>query len=115
MKSWCWSAALALLLSGPVFAHAKLESTDPAAGSSVAAPKSVTLTFGVEVRLATLALRHDGGSVPVKVDRGAAPARAVSVMLPTLAPGLYEVSWSAISANDGHVAKGSFSFTVSGA
>ena len=43
----------------------------------------------------------------------ALPAR-VGVSLPALATGKYQVQWSALSPDDGHVAKGVFSFAILG-
>jgi methionine-rich copper-binding protein CopC len=37
------------------------------------------------------------------------------VPLPPLAAGKYQVQWSALSPDDGHVVKGSYSFTITGA
>src|ERR1700683_1591852 len=46
-------AVAGMILAGPVFGHAKLRSTLPAADAQLgAAPKSVTLTFNENVRLA---------------------------------------------------------------
>jgi hypothetical protein len=108
-------AAGAMLMSGLAWGHAKLQSTVPAADATVSAPKAITLDFNEEVRLAVLTLTTAGKAVPVKVDSGAAAAREVSVALPALGPGVYQVSWSAMSSGDGHVVKGRFSFTVAGA
>jgi len=104
----------ALGISGLAWGHARLQGTVPAAGATVSAPKSLTLKFDEEVRLAVLTVTSAGKTVPVKVDPGAAAAREVSVALPALAPGVCEVAWSALSSGDGHVVKGRFSFTVAG-
>ena len=106
--------ASALSMSGLAWGHARLQGTVPAADATVPAPRSVTLKFDEEVRLAVLTVTSAGKTVPVKVDSGAAAAREVSVPLPALAPGVYEVAWSAMSSGDGHVVKGRFSFTVAG-
>jgi methionine-rich copper-binding protein CopC len=94
-------------------AHAKLQSSEPAANAQVAhAPATLTLHFSEQAQLAVLKLMLSGTSVPVTVDRGAEASSTVVVMLPALKPGKYQVEWSAIAADDGHVTKGSFSFTV---
>lgn len=114
VRAWLLAAAAAgAVLTGPVFAHAKLRSSVPAADAQLrAAPKSLTLSFNENVRLAVLTLTLDGKQVPVTVDRSAPPAAQVSVTLPVLAPGKYLVQWSALSVDDGHVSKGSFAFAV---
>jgi methionine-rich copper-binding protein CopC len=109
------AAASGLLIAGPVFAHAKLRSSVPSADAQLqVAPKSLTLSFNEDVRLAALTLTMDGKNVPVAVDRNAPAARQVSVALPALAMGKYQVQWSALSIDDGHVSKGTFSFTIAG-
>jgi len=117
VRAWLLAAAAAgMVLTGPVFAHAKLRSSIPAADAQLrAAPKSLTLSFNENVRLAVLTLTLDGKDVPVTVDRSAPPAAQVSVALPALAVGQYVVQWSALSVDDGHVSKGTFAFAVVGA
>jgi methionine-rich copper-binding protein CopC len=106
----------AMLLAGPAFGHAKLLRTVPAADAQLpAAPASLTLTFNENVRLAVLTLTADGKTIPVTVDRSLPPAPQVSVPLPALTAGKYQVQWSALSAADGHVTKGTFSFVIAGA
>ena len=104
---------IALLASGAAFGHAKLLSTAPAADAQLSTPPSaLTLTFDESVRLAMLQLTSAGHIVPITLDRGAAAAAAVTVALPVLAPGRYEVRWSALTTDDGHVVKGSYSFVI---
>jgi methionine-rich copper-binding protein CopC len=106
----------AMLLAGPALGHAKLLRTLPAADAQLpAAPPSLTLTFNENVRLAVLTLTADGKTIPVTVDRNLPPAPQVSVPLPALTAGKYQVQWSALSAADGHVTKGTFSFVIAGA
>ena len=117
VKSWLLAVAVAgMILTGPVFAHAKLQSSIPAADARLqAAPKSLTLSFNESVRLAVLTLTTGGKDIPITVDRSAPPAAHVSVALPALAAGQYVVQWSALSVDDGHVSKGTFAFVVVGA
>ena len=114
LKGWFLAGIVSsLVLSGPVFAHAKLQSTVPAADAQLqVAPKSLTLSFNEKVRLAVLTLTVDGKDVPVTVDRNAPAAAQVSVALPALAVGKYVVQWSVLSVDDGHVSKGTFAFAV---
>jgi methionine-rich copper-binding protein CopC len=122
-----WSACIAVLMAMPLvavlialpqaaFGHAKLLSTSPAAGAHLgAAPTALTLTFNEAVQLAVLKLSSGGKGIPLAVDRSAAAAPRVSVVLPALGAGTYQVEWSALTADDGHVVKGAFSFVVVGA
>jgi methionine-rich copper-binding protein CopC len=104
-------AALGLIFAGPAQAHSVLESSIPADGSTVAEPKDVSLTFTRAVRLVTLKLVAKDVDTSLPVDRSAPAAKSFSAPLPKLAPGTYELKWTA-SARDGHIMTGSFSFTV---
>jgi methionine-rich copper-binding protein CopC len=102
-----------MVYASAVFAHARLQGTSPAADERLGvAPKSLTLRFNENVRLAVLKLSTAGSDVPIAFDRGAAAAAEVRVNLPSLAPGIYRVQWSALSTGDGHVVKGTFSFVI---
>jgi hypothetical protein len=103
----------ALLTAGPAFGHAKLLGSSPAAGSEVAgSPPSLTLTFNESVRLGVLKLTTAGHAVPLAIDPNAAPARAITIMLPPLSAGSYDVQWSALTPSDGHVVKGRYTFVI---
>jgi methionine-rich copper-binding protein CopC len=106
-------AAAAMAWPLMAIAHAKLLHTTPATGAQLAtAPKALTLTFNEAVRLAVLRLSVGGRDIPVTLDRSAPAGAEVSVPLPALGAGIYEVQWSALTVDDGHVVKGTFSFTV---
>ena len=108
-----WGPCIALLVGVPVFGHARLIGTLPAADAELTdRPTSLTLTFNENVRLAVLKLTAAGHDVPLTIDRGAAPAKAVLVPLPPLAAGKYSVEWSALTQSDGHVVKGAYSFVI---
>jgi copper resistance protein C len=102
-----------LFLVGPVFGHAKLLSTVPAADAQLTgAPTSLTLAFNENVRLAVLKLATAGHDIPLTIERDAAAAPAVTIKIPPLAPGKYAVRWSVLTPSDGHVVKGAYSFVV---
>ena len=105
-----------IVVAGPALGHARLLGTSPPADAHLqAAPKSLTLNFNENARLAVLTLTAGGGMViPVAVDRSAPAAREITVPLPVLAVGTYQVQWSALSPADGHVTKGTFSFSIVG-
>jgi methionine-rich copper-binding protein CopC len=116
-KSWlkvlgAGLVAVGLMAPLTVLAHAKLLATSPVSGAALtAAPKTLTLKFNEAVQIAVLKLSVAGKDVPLSFDRNAASSD-VSVALPALAAGSYQVQWSALTVDDGHVVKGSFSFTV---
>jgi methionine-rich copper-binding protein CopC len=116
VKHWLPAVAVTgMILAGSAFGHAKLQSTIPAADAQLqVAPKSMTLKFNEDVRLAELTLTTAGKKIPLTVDRSAPAAPQVTVALPALAMGKYQVQWSALSPDDGHVSKGTFSFAILG-
>ena len=110
---WLTAVVAVLILTAPAFGHAKLRGSLPAAGAQLqAAPKSLTLTFSETVRLGVLTLSVDGKDIPVSIDRNAPAAVQVTVALPALAAGSYQVRWSALSVDDGHVTQGTFTFSI---
>ncbi len=114
MDKHAWALTVAgVLLAGTAFGHARLLRSSPTDRAHLpVAPKSLTLTFNENVQLAVLSLTSDGKDMPLNVDRSATAAREVTVMLPPMADGRYQVQWSALSSDDGHVSKGTFSFIV---
>jgi copper resistance protein C len=108
--------AATVIAASPAQAHAKLEASDPQAGSTLShAPKEVRLKFNEALEQAFSKIKLTGpGSAevalaPAKVD--AADARTMSASLPALASGEYHVRWSTMT-HDGHKTKGEFSFKV---
>jgi len=116
MKSILFALSMCLLMAaGPCFGHAKLTSSVPADNSQVAsAPKVLMLTFNEAATLAVLKLVSAGKEIPIPLDKSSKPGREFTLSLPALAPGSYVVQWSAVAADDGHVTKGSFTFTITG-
>ena len=120
---WLACAVLGGMLPLAALGHAKLLSTRPAMGEQLAvAPKQIILQFNEAVQVGMLKLSADGKDIPIELDRGpaaaatgtatTAAASTVTVALPALAPATYRVQWSALTVDDGHVVKGTFSFVV---
>lgn len=116
MKSMLFVLSLFLVMAaGPCFGHAKLTGSVPAGDSQLAsAPKALTLTFNEAATLAVLKLVSAGKEIPIPLDKSLKPGREFTLSLPSLVPGSYVVQWSAVAADDGHVTKGSFTFTITG-
>jgi len=108
-------AGTALLPAAPVFAHASLQDSDPAANSVLTeAPTSVSLDFDEEVEPSLSAINlygADGAEIEVGDTVTGADGSIVKVDLPTLDDGLYAVVWQ-VTSDDGHVVDGAFSFQV---
>ena len=116
LRSIIATATLALTLANLSFGHAKLVSSSPASGAQVPeVPKVITLTFNEEAKLAAFKLLHSGKEISVSVDKSAPAAKSMMIPVTGLTPGTYEVHWTAIATDDGHVTKGAFSFTIAGA
>jgi copper transport protein len=102
--------------SSPAQAHARLETTRPAAGEQlVAAPDRIELAFDddVEVGLGGITLTTGDGT-PVDIGptvRTPGDPTAVQADLPDLGDGLYLVVWRVVSV-DGHTVEGAFTFRV---
>jgi methionine-rich copper-binding protein CopC len=111
---------LALLATGlpaaAAFAHAFLDHSVPAVGSTVnAAPKMVQMFFtqGIEPAFSGAALSGPDGQ-PIATDAAKIDPQnpmALVLNLPSLAPGHYKVSWHVVSV-DTHRTEGSFSFDI---
>ncbi|MEO7917626.1 MAG: copper homeostasis periplasmic binding protein CopC [Dokdonella sp.] len=108
-------AAGLLFVSAQAGAHAKLISVVPAADSTVASPKMISVHFdeAIEVKLSKLKLTmSDGVEMSVMGMNDAKDPSTLSIMPnATLKPGMYTAAWSIVS-DDGHKEKGSFKFTV---
>ena len=101
----------------PASGHAEVAWSSPAAGAVLRAPpRQVVVAFEerpdpvlskLEVRDGSGALRR-GGRVTSAPDR----PDGLSMPVPVLPDGVYEVSWRTVSAVDGHLETGSFSFGV---
>jgi hypothetical protein len=113
-KKKLWAFALCgMVAAGTCMAHAKLQSSSPAANAHLtAAPKTLTLNFSEAARLAMLKLARDGKEIAVPLDKGAKASETFTLTLPVLSPGNYTVQWAAVAADDGHVTKGSFAFSI---
>ncbi|HEX3395716.1 MAG TPA: copper resistance CopC family protein [Steroidobacteraceae bacterium] len=106
-------AACGIVAAGPCLAHAKLQSSSPANNAHLTeAPKTLMLNFSEAAKLAMLKLARDGKDIPVPLDKDAKAGQTFTLTLPALTPGNYTVQWAAVAADDGHVTKGSFVFSI---
>lgn len=120
MKSMFWlsramlTIAAVMTLSASVMAHTKLEKSEPADGATLAtAPTMVQLFFNEKPDLKVSKVEVSGPSG--KVELGPAHSMAdkdiMAAIKGSLGNGKYTVSWQT-AGKDGHVRKGTFSFTV---
>jgi methionine-rich copper-binding protein CopC len=102
-----------IVAAAPASAHAVLESTTPASGSSLRTPPSgITLTFDEAVRApAYIVVTGPGG---VRVDDGKARVRGAIVttgLRRTTPAGRYTVAFR-VGSDDGHPVEGEFAYSV---
>jgi copper transport protein len=116
-------AILAIVLGGALVlprgaaAHALLQSSMPAAGSTVGtAPTTIELIFGEtpDPRLSTVKVLDASGTNHANGAAAPAPGNGLELDVPVgpLTDGVYTVAWRTVSSVDGHVAAGSFAFGV---
>jgi hypothetical protein len=113
---WLRGAVLAAgLWSGLALAHAKLMSSDPAADATVSSPESIHLRFNeaIVAKFSSFKLTDTDGNAVTMMSMKATDEKSIDAMpISKLAPGLYTVTWAAVSTDDGHKTMGSFTFTV---
>ena len=109
------SLTMALLLSAPLaaFAHVHLESSIPAAGSTVkASPERLVLVFQEAVELKALSVQKTGDKAPTALQLPKAAAEQLAVPLPKLADGDYVVSYTYVGPDE-HRMSSTLKFKVS--
>jgi methionine-rich copper-binding protein CopC len=112
------AAAAALLSLGtalPAQAHAKLESSTPAAKARVTtAVTGVTLTFSERVKKGSAVVRVDGpgGAVASSGAPRVAGVQVSQALRPGLPNGGYTIRWK-VTSTDGHQLAGTVPFTLS--
>ncbi|MCX7560898.1 copper resistance protein CopC [Sulfitobacter sp. F26204] len=106
-------AAMVGIWATAAMAHSPLDATTPAHDAVIAEmPAEVLLTFKGEIRLTRVSISQ-AGAEQVDMDLGQQTTFAQEFALPVqdMGAGTYQVEWRGLGA-DGHVLKGSFSFTV---
>lgn len=114
MRGWARVFTAILLFAGIAVAqaHAHLRAAVPADGSVVStSPAQAVLDFSEPARLTAVWIQRSGAARRKIEALPRQSAASVAVPLPKLSPGLYELSWRALSA-DGHIVPGHIHFTV---
>ncbi len=103
--------------SVPASAHAAIESTDPANGELLEeAPSQIVLTFteppDLDLTIVSV-VDSSGADMPTgPPERAPGSNREIRVRLDPVPDGVYTATWRTVSATDGHVTSGAFSFGV---
>lgn len=107
-------AAAVALAAGPAMAHARLVSATPAPDSTVAAPRTINLTFSDRTVAAFSGfdvVTAAGEKVAVQTSVAEDGKTLTGTMARPLAAGAYRVEWR-IASSDGHRMAGSYAFSV---
>lgn len=117
MKPFKTAAALAaiaaLFAAAQAQAHAKLVSSTPAEGASVAAPKQLVLKFSEKLQPKFSTARLTKSDAEMAVKTVVSDDRTTLTVSPgqALSPGAYKLHWQVVTA-DTHKMQGDVSFTV---
>ena len=102
------------LIAGPAHAHGELEGADPEPNAHLkSAPSNVTMTFTEEPSSDSVIKVLDGCKNSV-VERSIVDGNDFVGQLATGQPGKWQATFRVISAEDGHLTKGTYSFEVAG-
>ena len=107
-------ATVLAAVGAPVMAHPDVVSSAPAAGTTSAPPRTISLQMSekFEPKFSGLELVMGGSIIPIVPTIGGADGKTMkAVPKRPLAPGRYKVIWHAVGA-DGHRVKGNYSFSV---
>jgi len=106
------SSVISITLFGvaQVFAHAELESSNPAAGETVQTLPNIELTFNEPVYNPSIFLLGDSVQYPLQFESPQTPQTTL-IGTPNidLSAGIYQVVW-AVNSDDDHVISGSYQF-----
>ena len=108
-------AALMSLLATPALAHAELASATPGPGDELdGSPAALLAKFNQDLNPSrtSLEVRDASGSTVAKGGEHGDGPREFRLALPELPPGEYTVRWTSFSAEDGELARDSYTFTV---
>jgi methionine-rich copper-binding protein CopC len=112
-----FAVAALLLHAAPARAHAFLDHSDPAVGSTVqTSPAVIHLWFTQELEPAFSSVTvtdRSGATVSEPAEIDASNRSELNVKLKALPPGAYKVQWHVLSV-DTHTTEGDFSFHVGG-
>jgi methionine-rich copper-binding protein CopC len=100
-----------------VLGHADLESSDPAAGATITTPYTLTATFSEEMAPdeSSIVVQDSTGKEVARGSVSATDDKQMTVDLPALPDGEYEVLWTTVTADDNGVERGTYNFTVAAA
>jgi FMN phosphatase YigB (HAD superfamily)/putative copper export protein/methionine-rich copper-binding protein CopC len=105
-------ALVVALAPRPASAHSTILSSNPRAGEKLrTGPGVVVLTFSqpLDIQLSRASVMAPDGQ---RFDQSSVSSDEIRVPVASNAPGVYGVSWTSVSAVDGHILSGGFRFGV---
>jgi copper resistance protein C len=106
---------VALVVPAAALAHAELDTITPANGSTVdAAPTEIVATFTEDLdpsKSSIVVVNGAGAQVASGGTVAADDKKKMTLALPALEPGAYQVRWTSTSAQDGDIDRGTTGFT----
>jgi methionine-rich copper-binding protein CopC len=106
--------AITAALAALAFAHNKLIKTEPASGATLkTSPAHVEIWFEEkpDPAVSKIDVKGPAGAVPMAAPQAGKDKSIVSDFKGTLPGGAYTVTWQT-AGDDGHMSKGTFSFSV---
>jgi methionine-rich copper-binding protein CopC len=107
--------AVGLTLPALLNAHAQLKKTQPAAGETVSTPPAhIQLWFDeeVDVKVSRITVTGPSGKVAVGPTQSMEAKSLMAAISGKMTAATYTVNWQTAAADDGHVSKGDFKFTL---
>jgi methionine-rich copper-binding protein CopC len=108
-------AAIAAIAPGAVLAHAELDTMAPGDASTITvAPPEIVATFteALDASKSSIVLVTAAGTeIASGGEVGADDPKKMTLTLPSLEPGAYEIRWTSASAEDGDLDRGVTTFT----
>lgn len=111
------ATATCFVLAASVQSHAQLISADPPVGGTVKTPHAISATFDDELTPdgSSLVVQNSGGTQVASGTVSATDDTTMTADLPQLPDGSYTVLWTAISADDKDIERGTYQITVGAA
>lgn len=106
--------ALFTLLPGMVFAHATPVEMTPDSGENVPQVREISIRFSERLESASSRIRvtNQAGSVVSAEARVSDSPFILTAPITATEDGVYTVSWSVVSKDDGHFTKGAYAFAI---
>jgi methionine-rich copper-binding protein CopC len=107
-------AVIALALPATALGHAELDTITPANGSTVTeSPQQIVATFTetLDPSKSSIVVVTAAGSEVASGGVVGADLKTMTIALPALEPGAYQVRWTSTSAQDGDLDRGTTGFT----